>query len=71
MLSKIGGFISKLFLFGVSYFAINIVVDVISTFVAVDHTLKPVILFIWTVLPGAYLLKEGFKLYQAAQEEYE
>jgi len=68
MLKSILEFLTKLFIFGIGYFAINIAVDVVSSFITVPHTLRPVVLFIWTVLPGLYLIKCAFELYKEAQE---
>jgi len=68
MLKDIGNFLIKLFLFGIGYYAINIAIDVINSFITISHSLKIVVMFIWTVLPGLYLIKCAIELYKDAQE---
>ena len=68
MLKAIYIFVLKLFIFGIGFFAINTVVDFISSIVVYDHTLRSTALLIWAVIPGLYMLKCGFELYQDIQE---
>lgn len=68
MLSKIGDFIVKLFIFGVGYYAINISIDVLNAFLIYEHSLKVVAMALWTFIPGLYLIKRAISLYHDAQE---
>jgi len=68
MLKEIYIFVIKLFIFGIGFFAINSVVDFISSIVVYEHSLRTPILLLWAVIPGLYLVKSGFELYQEMQK---
>jgi len=69
MLKAIGKFLAHLFIFGLGYYAINLTIEIITGFMTVDHTLKPVAFFIWTIIPGIFLVKEAFALWAEVQEK--
>ena len=72
MLSKsIGTFIAKLFVFGLGYWVIDIVVDVLSSILIYEAPLRTVAIMIWTIIPGLYLIKSAFVLLHEAQEAIE
>ena len=69
MLKAISAFLTHLFLWGIGYYAINLAINTLSAFMTIDHALKPVAFFIWSVIPGIYLVKEAIALFEEVQEK--
>lgn len=68
MLKEIYNFVIKLIIFGIGFFAINTVIDFLSSVVVYSHSLRSVALALWAFIPGLYLIKCGIELYLELQE---
>jgi len=69
MLKEVYNFIIKLIIFGIGFYAINMAITAISSFIVYSHSLRATALTLWAIIPGIYLVKCAIELYLDLQEK--